>query len=160
MVNLTELEKKIEELQAEVKKLKNSELDANGMWVPEEGERYYSINNYDHGSTCYWDEEDDDNFHYRRLKQGLVFRTKKERDYHLKMEDKAFKIRKAGREEFKEDEDNWHVYASTTNRVVTLSRTRLRHDRRVYFDTEKQCKTAFGGLPYKDVSYMISKGLI
>lgn len=156
MTNLTELEKKYEELGKEIEALKNTEPD-NGIWIPAMGEGYYTILS-DRGSALYsWTNDCIDK---RCLKLGHIFLTAEECDYYIKMEDRAFEIRKSGRWGLKVGKDNWSVCTYEDDKAVMVYNTRCTNERCVYFDTKEQCEVAFEGLSYADVSYMISKRLI
>lgn len=154
MTNLSELEKKYEELGAEIEALKNKEKGPH--WEPELGGRYWTACIDGTAGCSIWADDDFDN---HRLMLGLAFRTEEGAEYHLAMVKKAFEIRKAGREEFILNGANCAAVVNP-ERCIEYQEWYRTHSRRVYFDTEEECRKAFAGLSYEDVSYMISKGLV
>ena len=74
----SEQKAKLEELYRQIEELKNVEIEEDGVWKPIYGDNYWYIDSFCNTKISNWE---NDNFDYKRLSFGNVFRKEEEAEF-------------------------------------------------------------------------------
>jgi hypothetical protein len=159
-MNKQKAKEQMKALQAEMDALKAIiDEPENQVWIPEmECEYFYTDEAGEMDGAC-WANDSYDN---HRLKTGNVFKTAAEAEYHIKMIDLAWEIRKHSFEPDWSDEyqDKYTLYLNHDSKELYVAVRVSYSFTKTHFPSSEAFDKAFKGVAFEDADYMQRKGLI